>query len=353
MKSTKFKYSSALLLALLATSVAGVSAVGAETVGSTNTTGQVGFVAGSALPPQDPNDNNGNNTINPQTPNVPATAGNTPNKTPITGTGANQGLSLDFAPNLNFGIHKLSNVQQVYPAYALVLQKGDVTSVEKQLPNATDGTAQNALPPFIQVTDLRGNDIGSDSGWTVQVSSPVFKSSTAKKTPLTGAYITFGASSENTVTNATGASNKANSAVNSSKVALSTPDTAYNIFSSGISDKTSVGTYTNTLSFGKAGTEGNYNISDFVNTSDTSLAKTVTLKDGKVSQVANAGSTSLVVDSNLAVGADLTGASKVVDGDNSSGLLTNDITMTVPAGVATASSYTGTLTWTLNDVPTA
>lgn len=347
------KSKSVILVALLTVNIAGVYQAYADSIGSTNTTGQVGFVAGSALPPQDPNDNNGNNTINPQTPNVPATAGNTPNKTPITGTGANQGLSLDYAPNLNFGIHKLSNVQEVYPAYAMVLQEGDVTSVDKQLPNATDGTAQSALPPFLQVTDLRGNEAGAGSGWTVQVSSPVFKSSNAKSTPLTGAYITFGASSENTVTNATGVANKATSAINNSKVVLNTPDTAYNIFSSGISDKDNVGTYTNTLSFGNAGTQGDYSVSDFVNTSDTTLAKTLTLKDGKVAKVASAGSSSLVPDTNLPVGTDLTGTGKVVDGDNSSGLLAKDITMTVPAGVATASSYTGTLIWTLNDVPTA
>lgn len=114
------------------------------------------------------------NPVDPNNPNNPAN-NNTPDPGDPNnhGTGAGGPLSIDYAPNFDFGIGKISSPSKTY-----TLANADY-----------NGNGQTrAHNPFVQITDNRG----TGSGWNLSASISGFTNSSANpNNTLNGAYVTL------------------------------------------------------------------------------------------------------------------------------------------------------------------
>lgn len=140
--------------------------------------------------------------VDPLDPDTPKTPGDGEGDV---NTGEGGELTLDFAPNLYFGSHKIKkDMEYVFPA---LVNAAKATNPEEQTSD-----------PFIQVTDRQMKP----GNWSVSVNASSFISDQTKDTSLEGSYLTF----ENGVLNRPTANSSAIEPTLNSSIKVTTGDPA-------------------------------------------------------------------------------------------------------------------------------
>lgn len=310
--------SSAALAAVVIASGIAAPAFAAEQ-GASQTQGTVKFVQAQApgpvnpTDPSDPSAPGGGET----TPTDPSTPGVTPvdPSNPDGGIDPGTGLAVTAAPGFNFGIHPVDFTNSnVYYSYA------------EQYKDTATGNSY-AAPSSLQVFDGRG--LGANGSWSVSVQQDAqFNDGSSD---LTGAQITLNNDNTNSVvTQAGGTAPGADATVvNTATLNLTPGGAAQTVFTSGQASSTNGGSGLglNVLNFGKAASNGNGSLLPDLSTGAI---------DSKSAVAQAKGSTALALNNN-----------------NTTGYLSPNVVLSVPAGAATTNQYTTTLTWKLYDTPNA
>ena len=233
MKTTIIRLAALALAGL--TFVPGVAL--AVTVSSTSTAGDAAFTAPTTTvtPPTLPVNTGLPITATPATgittvsPTSPATPPSTPGAG--TATGNTGPLSLDYAPNFDFGTHAAGTTAGLFYATA------------QPYTPAASGISPVAGPNFAQVTDLRG----TNAGWTLSVTQTAdFKNNSVV---LTGAQVAL---NSEIATNSSG--NGIASVTNPTTLTVNTPTLVFSAKANGTNNE---GAGTNVVSFGSGYADNN------------------------------------------------------------------------------------------------